>query len=172
MIYIKLITAFVGTGAISFLLFYVLMKHGNRQSIDVIENKDKAAMKRLKAELKANKTTWQNIVMSKWVAFGGGFYGVMAVLTYVVVEFKEVVDLLTSEASLMATIAELGVSDLVSFFINSLMNFVTAITWPIYWMNKVEGYSVWVWCLIVYGGYVTGQFLAKNTVNPYGEKSQ
>lgn len=171
MLYLKLLTAFVGAAAVSFLLFYLLMKQRSSESLGVIENKDKGGLKKLKAELKAEKFSWQNVVMSKWVAFGGGFYGVMAVLTYVVVEFREVVDLMTSEASLMATIAELGISDLVAFFINSIMNFVTAITWPVYWMSRVEGYSVWVWFVIVYSGYVTGQFLAKNMSNPYASES-
>lgn len=167
MIYLKLILAFISTAAVSFLLFYVLMKQSKAESIAAIESKDKAGLKKMKAELKTERLSWQNIIMSKWVAFGGGFYGVMAVMTYVVVEFNEVVDLLTSEATLMATIAELGVGDLINFFINSIMNFVAAITWPVYWMNKVEGHSIWVWFLVVYAGYAVGQFLAKNSTNPY-----
>ena len=151
-------------------MFYVVMKQRSSESLDVIENKDKVGLKKMKAELKAEKFSWQNLVMSKWVAFGGGFYGVMAVLTYVVVEFREVADLMTSETSLMATIADLGISDLVAFFINSLMNFITAITWPVYWMSRVEGYSVWIWFVVVYSGYFTGQFLAKNLSNPYASK--
>ena len=169
MVYLKLIMAFVSTAVISFLLFYILIKSKKDDSVQAIEKKDKAGLKKLKKELKTSQFSWQNTVMSKWVAFGGGFYGVMAVLTYLVVEFNEVLDLLTSEASIMATLAELGVGDLVNFFINSLMNFVSAITWPVYWMGRVEGHSVWVWFVTVYGGYVVGQFLAKNMTNPYAE---
>ena len=171
MIYLKLLSAFIAAAAVSFVLFYVLMKQRSSESVAVIENKDKAGLKKLKVELKNEKFSWQNMVMSKWVAFGGGFYGVMAVLTYVVVEFREVMDLMSSEASLMATITELGISDLINFFINSLMNFITAITWPVYWLNRVEGYSVWVWLFLAYAGYLTGQFLAKNISNPYENKN-
>jgi hypothetical protein len=167
MVYLKLFTAFISTGALSFVMFYVLMKQGNSESVTVIESKDKSGLKKMKAELKAEKFSWHKVVMSKWVAFGGGFYGVMAVLTYLVVEFREVVDFLTSEESVMATIAALGFGDLISFFINSLMNFIAAITWPVYWINKVEGQSIWVWFLVVYAGYVSGQFIAKNSRNPY-----
>ncbi len=172
MIYFQLILAFCSTAVISFLLFYLLLKHKNNVSLEVVEKKDKAGLKKLKKELKKDQFSWQNMVMSKWVAFGGGFYGVMAVLTYVVVEFNEVLDLLTSEASFMATIAELGAGDLVNFFINSLMNFVTAISWPIYWMARVDGDSILMWFMAVYAGYVVGQFLAKNMTNPYANHNE
>lgn len=166
MVYLKLFMAFISTAAVSFVLFYVLMKQGSDESVAVIESKDKAGLKKIKHQLKVEKFSWHKLVMSKWVAFGGGFYGVMAVLTYLVVEFREVVDFLTSEESVLATIAALGFGDLISFFINSLMNFIAAIAWPVYWMNKVEGQSIWVWFLVVYAGYVSGQFMAKNISNP------
>ncbi len=167
---LKLILAFVGTGSISFLLFYLMLKQKSSDSVSIIESKDKQGLKRLKKDLKQDRWTLQNVLMSKWVAFGGGFYGVMAVLTYAVVEFREVVDFLSSESSIMATLASLGVGDLINFFINSIMNFVTAITWPVYWMSHVQGYSVWVWFVVVYFGYICGQFIAKNTTNPYENK--
>ncbi len=162
---LKLILAFIGTGAVSFLLFYFMLKQKNEDSVSIIESKDKEGLKRLKKDLKQEGWTLQNLLMSKWVAFGGGFYGVMAVLTYAVVEFNEVIDFLTSESSLMATLASLNVGDFVELFINSIMNFVTAITWPVYWMKNVEGYAPWIWFIVVYFGYVCGQYLAKNHVD-------
>lgn len=165
----KLILAFVGTGAVSFLLFFLMLKQGKDDSVSIIEGKDKAGLKRLKQDLKQEQWTPQNLLMSKWVAFGGGFYGVMAVLTYIIVEFFEVVDFLTSESSIIETISSLSVRDFVDLFINSIMNFVTAITWPVYWMKNTEGYATWVWFLVVYLAYTCGQFLAKNMTNPYSK---
>ena len=161
-----LVLAFIVMTAISYLVFYFMLKQTNNESLAMIESKDKAGLKKLKKDLKHEKITMQNILMSKWVAFGGGFYGLMAVLTYVVVEFNEIVDFLTSESGVIATIAAMGVSDLVGFFINSIMNFVTAITWPVYWMRIVDGFAPWVWFLVVYLAYVFGQFIAKNIRNP------
>ena len=161
---IKLLFAFLGTGTISFILFYFMLKQNNKESVAIIESKDKAGMKRLKKEFKQERWTVQNVLMSKWVAFGGGFYGVMAVLTYVIVEFFEIVGFLSSESSFVDTISSLGFSDLISFFINSLMNFVTAITWPIYWMKNTDDYAIWVWFVTVYLGYTCGQYFAKNSI--------
>ncbi len=172
MVYLKLMLAFVSTGLVSFVLFYLLLKEKGSDSVAVIENKDKAGMKQIKQDMKKQKWSLQRVMMSKWVDFGGGFYGVMAVLTYVVVEFWEIVDFMTSEETVMATLSSLGVGDVVNFFINSLMNFITAITWPAYWIKKVEGHSVWVWFVVVYLGYVFGQYIAKNIINPYEQKDR
>lgn len=163
--------AFLSIGLISFVLYFVLLKQRSNESLESMNKKDKAGLKKLKAELKTEKWSWQNLLMSKWISFGGGFYGVMAVLTYLWVELIEVVEFLTSEGSIAATLADLNVGDLINLFINSIMNFIVAITWPVYWMNKVEGQSIWLWFLVLYAGYVTGQFIAKNSINPHAENS-
>jgi len=162
MTYLKLLMAFISTGVVSFVLFYVLLKSQQVDSATTMEKPDKATRKKLKADLKQERWSVQNVIMSKWVDFGGGFYGVVAVLTYLVVEFKEMVDFLTSEATVMATLAAMGVGDLVNFFINSLMNFITAIAWPAYWINQAEGAPLWLWFLLAYGGYYVGPSLAKH----------
>lgn len=161
----QLIVAFVFTVLVSLLLHYFVLK---QYGVDAIDDKSKGD-KALNKKIKDDGFSLQNVLMSKWMSFGGGFYGVIAVLTYVVVEFRELVDFFTSEGSLIQTITQLGVGDVVNLFINSIMNFVTAIAWPAYWLNKIEGYSAWVWFLVVYSGYLTGQFIAKNAINPYHE---
>lgn len=158
---IQVLLSFVACAFISFLMFFILLRQDDKESVSIIENKDKDGLTKIKKELKAKPLSIQNLVMSKWVAFGGGFYGVMALVTYVVVEFYEVVDFLTGEETIWRTITSLGVNDLINFFINSLMNFITAITWPVYWLKKVHGYSAWVWFIAVYLGYLAGQMLAK-----------
>lgn len=170
MTFLKLMLAFVSNGAISFVLFYVMLKSSAAETASAMDKPDKATRKQLKQDLKQGQWSVQSVMMSKWVDFGGGFYGVVAVLTYLVVEFREVVDFLTSEATVLATLAELGVGDVVNFFINSLMNFITAIAWPAYWLNKVDGAPVWVWFVVAYAGYHTGQLLAKSVNKPHAEE--
>lgn len=162
---VQLIIAFISTALVSLLLHYFVFKQYGVDAIDENNKDDKI----LNKQIKEDNFSPQNVLMSKWMAFGGGFYGVVAVLTYIVVEFREVVDFFTSEGSLVETIVSLGIGDLVNLFINSIMNFVTAISWPAYWLNKTEGHSAWVWFLVVYSGYLTGQFFAKNAINPYEE---
>ena len=158
---LKMFLAFASTAAVSYLMFFLMLRQKHEAMQEAIANKDKKALKQAKQEIKDQPWSWHQIFLSKWMEFGGGFYGVVAVLTYLVVEGREVYDFLTSEATVMATIAQLGIGDLVQFFINSLMNFITAITWPVYWMGKTSYFSTWIWFLVVYAGYVAGQYLAK-----------
>jgi len=169
MIYLKLFLALLASGAVSFLLFFVLLKQKNADAVNVVQNKNKDGLKLLKEELKAEQWSWQNVLMSKWIEFGGGFYGVMAVLTYLVVEFNEVIDFLTSEHTVFATLAAITLGNLVEFFVDSIMNFITAITWPVYWIGKTEYFSFWVWFIAVYMGYYLGQMLAKNWQTNHNE---
>ncbi len=161
----QLVIAFLSTAAVSLILYYLVHKQYGTEFLN--ENDEEAVLDK---KIKDDDWSPQNVLMSKWMSFGGGFYGVVAVLTYLVVEFREVVDFFTSQGSLLETVTSLGISDLVNLFVNSIMNFVVAISWPAYWLNKIEGHSVWVWFLVVYSGYLAGQFCAKNAINPYQEE--
>jgi len=89
---------------------------------------------------------------SKWMKFGGGFYGVVAFLTYVVIELADVRDFLVKLPNLF----EHGlVNLLVQFFIESLKNFITAISWPIYWLDRIDS-EQWLWFIGAYAGYWLG----------------
>jgi hypothetical protein len=89
---------------------------------------------------------------SKWMEFGGGFYGVVALFTYALVELGEIRDLFANFGDLFR--GDL-VRMIVQFFVESLKNFVTAITWPVYWLERIHG-EQWLWVIGAYGGYWLG----------------
>lgn len=89
---------------------------------------------------------------SKWVEFGGGFYGVVAFYTYLLIELGEVKDFFAGLANLLN---QSLVGLLVNFFIQSIMNFVIAITWPVYWLSRIHS-EQWLWVIGAYGGYWLG----------------
>jgi hypothetical protein len=94
-------------------------------------------------------------VLEKWFSFGGGFYGLVALYTWLVIEWNEVWNFLTDLPGIVFSF-DLGslISLVISFFIESLMNFITAIAWPMYWMS-VAG-NPWIWIAVAYGGYWLG----------------
>ncbi len=94
-------------------------------------------------------------VLEKWFSFGGGFYGLVALYTWLVVEWNEVWDFLGDLPGIVFSF-DIGalISLVISFFIESLMNFITAIAWPVYWLG-VAG-NPWVWIAVAYGGYWLG----------------
>jgi hypothetical protein len=95
-------------------------------------------------------------VHGKWVAFGGGFYGVVALLTYVIIEFGELRDFFLGFESLAALLDQLGLNMLISLLVEAVVNFVTAIAWPVYWLSEISMINLWVWLGAAYLGYWAG----------------
>jgi hypothetical protein len=94
-------------------------------------------------------------VLEKWFSFGGGFYGLVALYTWLVVEWNEVWDFLGDLPGIVFSFDPGALITLViNFFIESLMNFITAIAWPVYWLG-IAG-NPWVWIAVAYGGYWLG----------------
>lgn len=144
----------VPVGAVSFMLYFYSLKGG--------QFTETGNLKRLKAEMKAYKKSKAhkkksgNILHDKWMKFGGGFYGVMAFWTYLTVEMKEIWDFFEGVSGWPQLVELLTFSNLVRLLIDSITNFITAITWPFYWMNELSGNSDIMWLLVVYGGYSLG----------------
>jgi hypothetical protein len=46
------------------------------------------------------------------------------------------------------------ISLLINLFIESIMNFVAAIAWPVYWLGRAQPF--WLWLIVAYAGYWLG----------------
>jgi len=102
----------------------------------------------------------RDFFQKKWAKFGGGFYGVTAFYTYLVVEVTEVIEMIVNIGGFWAFIAHLDFGVLISMFVNAIMNFVAAMTWPLYWSNKMHTSRIWLWFIAAYAGYWVGMQLA------------
>jgi uncharacterized membrane protein YqjE len=149
---------------------------GDASSIYEYERSRKAEKKSLKAEKKRRKDALRNPqpdladvevsveqelqpekrksdpLHSKWMEFGGGFYGVVAFFTYLLIELAEVRDFIANFSDLFRGNL---VSMIVHFFIESIKNFITAIIWPAYWLRRIHS-EQWLWVIGAYGGYWLG----------------
>ncbi len=165
MVWLELTAVFAALFVSSFLMF-ALIHRQNDEAVQAVMAKEekvkgqdrKALVKSIKKEHKAS-----GLLTAKWVEFGGGFYGLVAVLTYLIVEAQEVVELFSSEGGIMEAISNIGIGTLINFFIESIMNFVTAITWPAFWMGEGQA-AFWQWFVAAYLGYAAGQWTAKFSV--------
>ncbi len=97
-----------------------------------------------------------NPVHNKWLSFGGGFYGVVGLLTYAVVELGEIRDFITQFDGFLSLISDITLELFIGFFINSIMNFVVAIAWPFYWLSDIRSDYIWMWFVAAYAGYWAG----------------
>lgn len=138
--------------------------------------KERSGMRALAAEIKAmakaNKKGKKesnggnvprartNPIHGKWLKFGGGFYGIVALYTYGLVEWKEITQFIASFGGFTAFINSLSFDVLVRIFVEGLKNFITAISWPVYWMRDFGSQVIWVWMAIAYAAYWAGMKLA------------
>jgi hypothetical protein len=100
-------------------------------------------------------------LQKKWAKFGGGFYGIVAFFTYIVVETLEVINMITHLGGFIAFIKNFNPDVIVQLFVGALMNFLTAIAWPLYWLKRIETDQVWLWFVVAYAGYWAGLKLAQ-----------
>ena len=98
---------------------------------------------------------------NKWVQFGGGFYGMLGLLTYLIVEWNELIELLGNLNKFELTVGNIISELIIKFLVESLINLITAITWPIYWLGKLGDTSVWMALLAAYLGYWAAEKLVK-----------
>lgn len=102
-----------------------------------------------------------DLIQKNWAKFGGGFYGVVAFFTYLVVEIREVLDAIMNIGGLWEFIKHLDLGVFIKLFIAAIMNFVTAMVWPLYWIKRIDTNQVWMFFVAAYGGYALGLKLAQ-----------
>jgi hypothetical protein len=121
-------------------------------------------IKTMSKKNKKNKTkdhSDMHPVQKKWARFGGGFYGIVAFFTYIVVEVYEIIGVVTRFGGFFSFLRGLDLGVIIDMIIDAGMNFVTAMMWPFYWMRRIETDQTWVWFVVAYAGYWLGLRLAQ-----------
>jgi len=102
-----------------------------------------------------------NYLHKKWVSFGGGFYGLMALITFFVIELRETLGFIESIEGWHTITNLLNIGSMVDLVIASIMNFVTAMIWFTYWPDTIDMTNGWIWLGMAYGGYHFGRKFAE-----------
>ena len=152
------------------LVYWVLRGTHSRESLDsgalrreiMAVTQRKKKKKNKDADKEANKTL--HPLQKKWTKFGGGFYGIVAFFTYIVVEVIEIIDMIANFGGFIDFIKQLDFNVIVQMFIEALMNFITAIAWPAYWLKRIDTNQVWIWFLMAYAGYWVGLKLVEKLI--------
>jgi hypothetical protein len=90
---------------------------------------------------------------SKWVTFGGGVYGLIALLTFLIIELTQVVNFLFSITGWQDIVALFSFDTLIAMIIDSITNMVQAIIWFTYWSEKFDTENFIIWIFIAYISY-------------------
>jgi len=98
---------------------------------------------------------------SKWITFGGGFYGLIALVTFIYIELKQIFEFLINATGLQSFLDLFSISAFIGMFIDSIMNMIKAAIWFTYWPRVFEMSNFFIWVLIAYLGYRVGANLAQ-----------
>ena len=121
-------------------------------------------LKTVKADLASIKKNFDKKDQSvhfaerRWMKFGGGFYGVTALVTFVLIELADGLSFVANFPGFGELFKDGLISFVINFLINQLQNFISAFIWFVYWGR--DGNSTIVWVVVPYLSYLAGLNLA------------
>lgn len=144
------------------IVWWSLQKGHFQESQDTraLEREIKAMSKNKKKDKKESNTKLHP-VQKKWAKFGGGFYGIVAFFTYIVVEVREIITMIINFGGFFAFLKQLDLDVIINMLVEALTNFISAMIWPLYWMRRIDTDQTWVWFVMAYVGYWLGLKLAQ-----------
>ena len=144
------------------IVWWALQRGHFQETLDIkaLEREIKAMSKNNKKNKKEDKPDLHP-VQKKWAKFGGGFYGIVAFFTYVVVEVTEIITMVINFGGFFGFLKQLDLDVIINMLIEALTNFIAAMVWPLYWMRRIETDQTWVWFVVAYAGYWLGLKLAQ-----------
>ncbi len=108
-----------------------------------------------KAQKKRKRRDEMDPALNKWLRFGGGFYGLVALYTWLLIEWEDLANFFRGFWHVAFSLDPGGLIRLaIDLFVESLMNFVVAIAWPAYWLQKSR--DAWILLFVAYAGYWLG----------------
>ena len=123
----------------------------------------KAMSKNHKNDKKEGPDT-RHPLQKKWAKFGGGFYGIVAFFTYIVIEVIEITTMIINFGGFIDFLKQLDFNLVISILIEAITNFVAAMVWPFYWMKRIDTDQTWIWFVAAYAGYWLGLRLAQTVI--------
>jgi len=144
------------------IVWWALQRGHFQETLDIkaLGREIKAMSKNKKKNKKEDKLDLHP-VQKQWAKFGGGFYGIVALFTYVVVEVTEIIGMVINFGGFFGFLKQLGLDVIINMLVEALTNFITAMVWPLYWMDRIDTDQTWVWFVMAYVGYWLGLKLAQ-----------
>ena len=152
----------------SFVLLYWSLHRGHVAHGDSMKDLQ-TELKQLKKSHKKSSGKTGDPIYNKWMKFGGGFYGVVAIMTLIVIEWADIKGLW--QAGFPGLDNLLSISTLINILVEQFKNFIVAISWPVYWMNEIDSNQEWLWFVAAYAGYSGGTHLARFQAQARSEKN-
>lgn len=157
-IFNALFFAAVPVGAAAYLMVWWALRNGHLGTVRTLTDIE-TEFGRLAKDEETKKRG--DPVHRKWFGFGGGFYGLVALLTLAHIEVGEVAEFLQGFEGLDTLLDLISIGTVVNLFVETLVNTLTALIWPVYWLGSEGMNHAWLWLALAYGGYWSGLKLAE-----------
>ncbi len=144
--------------ALSWLLFYRLYSRGELAR-DADRKAIRAGLKQIRQESKTSKAPADSILQKKWMRFGGGFYGVAALWTLIVIEVGGALSAIAHPSSIGDMFRGGLIDFVVNWVVNQFSTFLQALLWFNWW--AVRGSSQGACFVVALIGYTAGLELAR-----------
>ena len=129
--------------------YYLIVLTSSKEELKASNSKE------LKIELKTKTfvkdeedNIFKQMLRKKFLKFGGGFYGVLTFITYIHIEIYQLLDFMKSFSGFKNFIDDLGWKMIFNFFLEAIMNMISAFLWPFYWVKIMPIGSFWIWIII------------------------
>ncbi|TPH12096.1 hypothetical protein [Litorilituus lipolyticus] len=153
---------FVGlpVGVFSYVMMYYAYKNGYLTTDIAIEDAFKKHNQEYVSLSRKNKKELRYF-HSKWISFGGGFYGLVALLTFIIIELLQFTNFWLGVTGWHDVAALFTLDSLINMFIDAIKNMVAAAVWFTYWPDVFDTPNFIAWILVAYAGYRLGANFAK-----------
>lgn len=153
--------------ALSWILFYRLYSRGELAR-DADHKTIRSDLKQIRQAHKKSKTSSHSILNAsvdtmlhaKWMKFGGGFYGVAALWTLIVMEAGGIASTIVHPSSLENMFRDGVIGFVVQLLVNQFTTFVQALLWFSWWPGPGKG--LFGWAAVAYVGYLAGLNIARH----------
>lgn len=112
----------------------------------------------------SDKYGTSNPILIKWLHFGGGYYGVVAFVKLLFIEFAQLKGFVSDWQGLDQFIAALGLQTIINFFVEQMKAFVQAIIWPTHYLSTFSILHCAIFVISTYALYLLSKHWARKKI--------
>lgn len=102
-------------------------------------------------------------ILKKWYDFGGGYYGTVAFVKLLLIEFSQLKGFVADWQGFDQLAQQSPIALLVAFFTEQIQNFVAAIIWPTDYLSSFTIWQCAIFVAVTYGVYEASRlFVERN----------
>ena len=134
---------------------------------EIQNDNDEIKTSELKKDEHGNKLKYKtgNVLLDKWLDFGGGYYGTVAMVKLLLNEFNQISSFISDWDQSREMLSNFGIQTLVEIFVQQFINFADAISWPKDYFGHYQVSHVLIFVVATYLTYEMSRRFARKKIN-------